>query len=155
MDLLDSGSEEPKSKLRRYVITAVALAVLVALSLGYTFRFHTEKKTVDSFFQTLARGDTREAYRIWKPHGSYTFQDFLEDWGPAGYYGPVKSYRIVTAEQVKSPKWTQGGASGVVVVVEVSPDSPFPQDSEKEKVHRIKEVKIWVERKDQSLSYPP
>jgi len=148
MGLFDRDSEEPKSKLRRYLITALALLLLLAAAVWYVLRFHTEKKTVASFFEALVRGDTAAAYRLWNPHGSYTYQDFLEDWGPSSYYGPVRSYRIVTAQQ-------KSGASGVVVVVEISPDSPFPQQSEADRLLRTKEVKIWVERKDQSLSFAP
>ncbi len=148
MGLFDSDSEEPQSKQRRYAITALALLLLLAASVWYALRFHSEKKTVATFFEALVHGNMEAAYRLWNPHGSYTYQDFLEDWGSTGYYGPVRSYRIVTAQQ-------KSGASGVVVVVETSPDSPFPQQSEADRLLRTKEVKIWVERKDQSLSFAP
>jgi len=147
MGLFDRDSEEPKSKLRRYLITALALLLLLAAAVWYALRFHTEKKTVATFFEALVRGDTAAAYRMWSKLGTYTYQEFLNDW-TAGYYGPVRSYRIVTAQQ-------KSGASGVVVVVEISPDSPFPQPGEADRLLRTKEVKIWVERKDQSLSFAP
>ena len=148
MGLLDRSSEEPRSKLRRYVLTGIALALLLALGFWYLFRFHTEKATVERFFRTLAAGDTEQAYRIWKPQASYSYKDFLDDWGPSGYYGPVKSYRIETAQ---SPR----DASGVIIVVEVSPYEPFPAAHDEEKNRHTKEVRIWVERRDQSLSFPP
>jgi len=146
--LLDGSSEEPRSKLRRYVLTGLVFAFLVALGLRYVFRFYKEKKTVDQFFQAVVAGDMQKAYQIWKPQSSYTLQDFLEDWGPLGYYGPVKSYRIETAQKPKN-------ASGVIVVVEVSPYAPFPDNQNAEKQRLTKEVRIWLERKDQSLSFPP
>jgi len=145
--LFDRDSEEPRSKLRRYLITALALVLLLAATAWYLLRFHREKETVATFMEALARGDTAAAYRMWSKRGSYTYQDFLSDW-TAGDYGPVRSYHIVTAQQ-------RPGASGVIVVVETSPDSPFPQPGEREKLRRVKEVKIWVERTDQSLSFPP
>ena len=149
MALLDSTSEEPRSRLRRYVISALALVLLVSFSAWYLFRFHSEKKTVEKFLDALVAGDTQRAYQIWKPQPTYTYQDFTDDWGPAGYYGPVKSYHI---ETVQKPR---GEASGVIVVVELSPFQPFPTDNDPAKNRRTKEARIWVERKDKSLGFPP
>jgi len=146
--LLDGDSEEPKSKLRRYIVSGMAFALLVYLAAWWVLRFHTEKNTVDSFFDALVAGDTQLAYQIWKPQPSYKYENFLGDWGPQGVYGPVKSFRIETAQ--KPPN-----ASGVVVVVELSPFEKFPEDSEQEKLPRLKEVRLWVERRDQSLSFAP
>jgi len=147
--LLDSTGEEPRSKLRRYAISSLTLALLLALSLWYLFRFYPEKQAVERFLDALVAGDTQRAYQLWKPQASYSYKDFLEDWGPSGYYGPVKSYRIETA--LNPP----GGGSGVIVVVEVSPDQPFPAESDAAKQRRTKEVRIWVEHSDKSLGFPP
>ncbi|HJY85420.1 MAG TPA: hypothetical protein VKE24_01160 [Candidatus Acidoferrales bacterium] len=149
MGLLDATSEEPQSKLRRWIISGLALALLISLTIGYMFRFYPEKRAVERFLDTLVAGDTARAYQLWKPSGSYTFQDFLEDWGPTGYYGPVKSYHIETAQNPR------GGGSGVIIVVELSPYQPFPAANDTEKNRRTKEVRIWVERKDKSLGFPP
>ena len=67
--------------------------------------------------------------------------------GKQGYYGPVESYRI---ESTTLPK----DANGVVVVVEISPLRPFPPNDDP-KSGRNREVRIWVARSDQSLSFPP
>ena len=149
MGILDSDVEEPKSKLRRYVITVVALVLLIGFGLWYTFRFYPEKQAAERFFDALAAGDTARAYQLWKPNPDYTMKDFLDDWGPGGYWGPVKSYHIETAV---SPKH---GGSGVIIVVEVSPFAPFPNDSDAAKNRRTKEVRIWVQTKEKSLSFPP
>ena len=148
MGLLDRDSEDPQAKLRRYIVLGLlSVAVLIAAYLYFT-RFSTEKKTVETFLDAVARGDTEAAYRLWQPPSSYTYKDFLEDWGPNGYYGPVKTFEIVTAQR-------RPGASGVVVVVEVSPFSPFPTDTDKEKLRQNKEVKLWVERATQAISFAP
>jgi len=146
--LLDSTSEEPKSKLRRYIVTGVLFLVMGTGSIWWQFRFHTEKKTIESFFTALSSGNTEEAYRIWKAQPTYAYKDFLADWGPAGYYGPVKSFQIVTAQRLKD-------ASGVIVVVSISSQAPFPASEDAAGRKTIKEVRLWVERSDQSLSYPP
>jgi len=118
--LLDSDSEEPKSKARRYVITGLAFVLLVTAGVWYLVRFYPEKKAAEHFFNALVVGDTQLAYQIWKPQGgSYSYSDFLDDWGPSGYYGPIKSYRIESAQA--PPR----GGSGVIVVAEVSPFEPF------------------------------
>lgn len=149
MGLFDSTSEEPRSRLRRYLISILALVLLVTVSTWYLFRFHGEKKAVEQFFDALAAGNTERAYQIWKPQTSYSYKDFLEDWGPAGYYGPVKSYHIEDAQKPKEE------ASGVIVIVELSPYQPFPADNDPEKNRRTREVRIWVETKDKSLGFPP
>jgi hypothetical protein len=147
--VFDSTAEEPHSKVRRYIITGVAFAALVSLGVWYyVLRFHAEKKTVHEFMNALVAGQAEQAYRIWKPAQSYSYKDFLEDWGPDGYYGPVKSFHIEAAQHPR-------GGTGVVVVVELSPYQPFPGDNEAAKQSKTKEVHLWVEYKDQSLSFPP
>ena len=147
--ILDSGAEEPKSKALRYVISGVALAAMIAGALWYFLRFAPEKRTVERFMNAVVAGDSPQAYKIWRPNASFTYQDFLAFWGPKGYYSPIKSFRIESAEA--PPK----GGSGVVVVVELSAYSPFPKPEESVKFAQNQEARLWVERSDQSLSFPP
>ena len=147
--LLDSDVEEPKSKLRRYVLTGLLLALMLAGGVAYLLRFHAEKQTVESFFQAIAAGDLRTAYKIWQPIPTFTFEDFQGQFGPDGYFGPIKSYHFILAQN--PPR----GGSGVVVIVDVSSLSPFPDAADPAARKTIKEVRLWVERKDQSLSFPP
>ena len=150
MGLLDA-SEEPNSKLLRYAVTAVAFVILVSFGAWYSwylFFFMPERHTVDHFMSAVVGGDLQKAYQIWNPHGtSYSFQDFTSDWGAKGYYSPLKSYRIENANQPNN-------GSGVIVVVEISPFQPFPPPNDPQS-GRNREVSIWVERSDQSLSFPP
>jgi len=147
--ILDSGAEEPKSKALRYVVSGVALAAMIAGALWYFLRFAPEKRTVERFMNAVVAGDSPQAYKIWRPNASFTYQDFLAFWGPKGYYSPIKSFRIESAEV--PPK----GGSGVVVVVELSAYSPFPKPEESVKFAQNQEARLWVERSDQSLSFPP
>lgn len=149
MALFDKTSEQPDSKRLRYAVSGVALVILVAFGTWFFFlRFLSEKHTIEDFMDAVVAQNYQRAYEIWKSHGSYTYKDFLADWALDGYYGPIKSYRI------ESASLPPNGGSGVVVVVEVNPLSPFP-DNQDPKSGRNKEIRLWVERSDQSISFPP
>jgi len=146
--ILDTTAEPPHSKFLRYLITTVVFAGLMIFGIWWLLRYHTEKQTVKNFLNTVVAGQTEQAYRIWKPAASYGYKDFLDDWGPNGYYGPVRSFRILSAEHPKN-------GTGVVVVAEVSPFQPFPAEDDAAKQSKTKEVRLWIEFSDQSLSFPP
>jgi hypothetical protein len=148
MGLLDADLEGPKSKTLRYAVSGVALAMLVAGALWWVLRFTPEKRAVERFLDALLAGNTQQAYKIWNPHGDFTYQDFLGYWGPHGYYSPIKSYRV---ERAYSPS----DASGIVVVVDLSADPTFPPESDAVKTAQTRDVAIWVERSDKSMSFPP
>lgn len=149
MGLLDAGAEEPKSKALRYVISAVVLVILVAAGVWYLLRYTPEKHTVEHFMSAVITGNPQQAYQIWHPHPGFSYQDFLGFWGPDGYYSPIKTYQIESAEV--PPK----GGSGVVITVEISGYDPFPKPEDKIKSAQNREVQLWVERSDQSMSFPP
>ena len=148
MTLFDGTSEHPASRLRRYVITGIAFILLSWAGAWYLLRFHSEKAVVRSFFSAVVAGQMDTAYRIWHPEPGYSQKDFLEDWGTAGYYGPVRSFRITTAAR-------PANASYVVVVVEVSPTAPFPEAKDAVGQAGIKEVKLAVQFKDHSIGFAP
>src|SRR5260370_19063430 len=78
-----------------------ALAVVAIVILWFAFRYYPEKKATERFFDALVAGNTDLAYQLWKPNPTYALKDFLADWGPQGYWGPVKSYKI---EHATAPK---------------------------------------------------
>jgi hypothetical protein len=147
MTLLDPPPAKPE-KSRAMVFTITALVFVILVVLFFTFRYYPEKRAAQSFFDALVAGNTDLAYQLWKPGPSYTMKDFLADWGPQGYYGPVKSYDILRAN---SPL----GANAVAVRVAISPFSPMPDASDAEKSRKTKVVSIWVLISDKSLSFPP
>ena len=147
MSLLEPPADTT-SKSRPMAFAAAALILIVIVALWYTFRYYPEKRAADHFFGALVAGDTAQAYQLWKPSSSYAMKDFLADWGPDGYYGPVKSYKITDTS-------ARRGASGVVVTVSISPFSPIPEPSDVEKSRKTRVVSVWVESKDHSFSFPP
>lgn len=147
MTLLDPPPVKPeKSRAMAFTVAAVSVAMLVVVWFG--FRYYPEKKAADHFFAALAEGNTDLAYKLWKPAPSYSLKDFLADWGPEGYYGPVKSYEILKTCAPHS-------SNAVDVSVAVSPFSPMPQPGDEEKSRKTKVVSVWVVTSDKSLSFPP
>jgi hypothetical protein len=147
MTLLNPPAEKPE-KSRAMAFTIAALVLVAIVVLWFTFRYYPEKKAAEHFFDALVAGDTARAYQLWKPSPSYAMKDFLADWGPEGYYGPVKSYKILRAS---SPI----GANAIAVRVAISPFSPMPDPSEIEKSRKTKVVSVWVLISDKSFSFPP
>lgn len=150
MALLEPPAE-PSNKTRHLIFTIAALVVIAGVVVYYSFRFYPEQKAAQHFFDTLVAGDMNGAYRLWKAGPSYRMQDFMADWGPYGYYGPVKSYKV---RHSHSPVGS-GPSNNVVVQVEVSPFSPMPAPQDAEKSRRTRTVTVWVNSNDKSLSFPP
>jgi hypothetical protein len=147
MSLL-SPPPEPSIKPKAITYTVIALAVVLSIVLYFSVRYYPEKKATEHFLDALVAGNTKEAYQLWKPSESYKLGDFMADWGPEGYYGPVKSYSIVKAAERK-------GANGVTITINVSPFSPMPDKADVEKSRRTKQVSVWVRSEDKSFSFPP
>ena len=147
MTLLDPpGEPQGKSNALKYTLIAVALALLIG---GYfIFRYYPEKRAVTHFFDALVAGNTDQAYELWKPSGTYRKGDFLADWGPEGYYGPIKSYEILRATQPKS-------SNGVIVSVAVSPFSPMPKAEDPTKSRRTKVIPLFVDADSKAMSFSP
>src|SRR5215472_14967894 len=140
MTLLDPPPVKPeKSRAMAFTVAAVSVALMVVL--WFVFRYYPEKRAADRFFTALA-------YQLWKPTPSYSMKDFLADWGPEGYYGPVKSYEIL---KTCAPH----GSNTVDVSVAISPFTPMPQPGDAEKSRKTKVVSVWVVSSDKSLSFPP
>ena len=140
---------ETSSRSRHLKFVAGALAVLAAVALYFAFRYYPEQRATQRFFNALVAGDTNTAYQLWKAAPSYRLQDFLTDWGPHGYYGPVKSYRIM---KISRP---EGSSNIVVVEVAVSPFSPMPDATDAEKSRRTRVVNVWMNTEEKSFSFPP
>src|SRR5258707_109728 len=121
---------ETSSRSRHLKFVAGALVVLAAVVLYFAFRYYPEQRAAQRFFDALVAADTNTAYQLWKAKPSYRLQDFLTDWGPHGYYGPVKSYKII---KISTP---EGAINSVVVEIALSPFAPMPAATDAEKSRR-------------------
>ena len=128
--LLDAKPAKPPVKVGRYILLGV-----VVLFLGTLFCFifwnYAEERTVSRFLTTIERGDYPEAYRLWQPSPSYSYEDFLRDWGEKGDYGRIRHFRIINSKSK--------GSRTVVVKVRINNVDP--------------PLEIAVDRKNKGLSY--
>jgi hypothetical protein len=142
---------EPERRCSKYFKVSVGLLITVLVLAGlywFLFRFHSEDATVSAFMNRVVAGDFQDAYKMWHTGTSYDYTDFLQDWGTSGYYGPVHSFDIVDTHEPSD-------ASGVIIVVDLSPFRRFPSDSNSAQAQQTKEVRLWVQFSDHSISYAP
>lgn len=111
----------------------LALAVIVAGLLVYRFANVREERVAERFLEALKTQDYPRAYQIWGPSSSYTYKDFMTDWGGTnGYYGLVKGYKILGSES---------RGSGVIITVVFD--------------HLKNPLRLWVERRTHQMSFSP
>ena len=115
---------------KKRLLIALAVVVVVAPLLYYEFRNWPEERAVKRFLTALQQEDYKRAYELWKPAPSYRYQDFLRDWGKQSEFGKVTSFEITRSRD---------RVSGVVVTARINQN----------------EARIWVEKRDKSLSFPP
>jgi hypothetical protein len=129
-------------------VGALVLA-LVGTFAWSEFRYYGERRQVERFMDALVAGDYQTAYQLWKPSPAYSYQSFLEDWGETNPHGRIRSYEIVRIAPPQTVIGVRGGgtvslgdrSSGLIAYV---------------RINGLQEpVRIWVERKDKSLSFPP
>jgi len=147
ISLLDPVPEK-SHKSQVLAFTVIGSAVILAVVAYFVFRYYPEKKAASHFFDALVVGDTDRAYDLWKPTPSYKKEDFLADWGPSGYYGPIKSFKIMGANSPDK-------SNSIAVNVAVSPYAPLPSAADAEKSSKTKLVTLWVSPTDKSLTFPP
>lgn len=132
MTLLDATPPKPPRKIARYIL--IPLAVIVIAGAAYfVFRNYPEEHAVSQFLTALEQGNYQEAYRLWQPSPTYSYRDFLHDWGANGDYGKIRTFKIL-GSQAK-------GRNTVVVTITVNNEEP-PHD-------------LLVDRKTKGLAYSP
>ncbi|MFQ5694814.1 MAG: hypothetical protein ACE5HB_02395 [Terriglobia bacterium] len=137
---------------KRIGITVAVLLVAGAAAF-WLLRFRQERLLVESFMDALVAGDYQRAYHIWKPAPAYSYQSFLDDWGQSSPLGRIRSYQIIEVRL--------GGARTLLVPVEGDkPRTVRVRGGDAGVIVRLRingsqEVRLWVNRADKSLSFPP
>lgn len=128
--------EERREKLKKRIGAALLLACVLGVAAYFTFRDWSEKKQVDRFFALLRAGDYKAAYELWgcteaNPCRDYSFESFLEDWGPSGVHGNPDAFEVVK---------TRHCSTGIIRTLRYQG---------KEEIH------LYVNRADRVLSFSP
>jgi hypothetical protein len=137
--------DEAKARRRRIWIAVAIVAVIAIAAVLWFNRYYPEERRVNQFFAQLQAKNYEGAYEIWmndpnwKQHPEaykrYSFHAFYLDWGPAGEWGPINSYKVVAAQKPRPD------ASGVVIGVRVN--------------QRKSLCSVRVEFKDKTLGFSP
>ncbi len=132
MTLFDATPPEPPRKIGRYIL--IALAVLIIGAASYVaFHNSLEEQAISHFLAALEKGDYREAYRLWQPSETYSYEDFLHNWGEHGDYGKVRTFRILGSRSK--------GKQTVIVTVTINDEEP--------------PIDLLVDRKTKGLAFSP
>jgi hypothetical protein len=132
------AGEEARAKVVRAIALWGGIAVGVAAVLLFVFHFvipnRAEQAKVRGFFQLLAARDYQRAYVLWgcteaAPCREYPLTSFMRDWGPEAV--PPGDFQVLDGESC---------GSGVIVDVYAG---------------KAGDKKVWVDRKDTSLSFLP
>jgi hypothetical protein len=131
------GEGHEQRAKRKKLIVVVALSVLiVSAGLYFGLRNYRQKAQIKQFVELLQKHDYPAAYRMWgctesKPCPDYSFDKFMEDWGPRSKYAQVAAFHIAKSKSC---------GSGVMVTVD------FDQN---------REERLWVEGSDMTIGYSP
>jgi hypothetical protein len=131
MTLLDARPPEPPSAKRKFVALLILLAAVLGALLAHGLWDYPEERAVARFLETVEQGNYAEAYRLWKPSSSYSFDDFLRGWGEQGDYGKVREFKILDSKSK--------GLNTVVVTVRINNVDP--------------PLELLVDRKTKGLAY--
>ena len=130
------AGEERRGKIIRNVVIAVVALVVVGGALFFNFHNYREEQQVKQFMSLLAGKDYKAAYALFgctdaKPCRYYPMDKFMEDWGPASGHSGFDSARVTRSRSC---------GSGVLLTVDYG---------------RNQQEKLWVERGDRSIGFPP
>jgi hypothetical protein len=81
----------------------------------------------------LEAGNYREAYQLWQPSDTYSYEDFLNNWGDRGDYGKIRSFRILGSQSRRK--------ASVIVFVTINDETP--------------PCELVVDRKTKGLAFSP
>lgn len=121
--------------VKRLVISALVVASAAGV-LYWRFKDYREERQVKTFFQLLREQNYQAAYELWgctteQPCPQYSFDKFLEDWGPASAHGNISVARVTS---------TRSCEGGIIQTLRFGPND---------------EIWLWVDRSKRTLGYAP
>jgi hypothetical protein len=130
------AGEERRERIIKRSLVAALVVLVVGGALYFFLRDYREKQQIQAFLELLQKKDYRAAYQMWgcteaSPCREYSFEKFLEDWGPKSPHANLSSVKVVK---------TRSCSSGVIQTLNFGDDD---------------EVWLWVGRKDLTLGFAP
>lgn len=130
------AADQRRGLALKWGIFALLVASVLAIILFFQLRDRSEIQRVEQFLEQLRGGDYRGAYRTWgcteaEPCTQYSFEAFLEDWGP-------NSPHAKAAEATLGEK--KSCDSGVIQFVR------FPG---------TEDTPLWLERDEPTIGFSP
>ena len=133
MTLLDAQVAKPRSRFRKLLPWLIVIAVVLGTFLTWRLWDYPEERAVSRFLTTLEQGNYLQAYKLWQAASSYSFGDFLGDWGAEGDYGKIREFQVLHSKSM--------GSTTVVVTVRINNIDP--------------PIDLLVDRKTKGLAYSP
>ena len=130
------AGEARRSRIRNRILLTTALLAVAGGAAYFTFRNYSEEKQAKAFLEHLRAKQYEQAYRVWgctetKPCRDYSYEKFLEDWGPKSAHADVSRLEVTR---------TRSCSHGIIQTLRFN---------EKD------EVLLWVDRSDLSLGFAP
>jgi hypothetical protein len=127
------ADDERRSHIIKRIVIALLAVVVIAISAYLFLENYREKQVIKRFLAEVNAGQYEAAYRSWgcsdaHPCPEYSYQKFLEDWGPK----PQRS------------DWKISGVDGCPTGVVVTVSSPGADAQP-----------LWVQRSDKSIMFSP
>jgi hypothetical protein len=127
------AGEEERNRRIKWLVLGLIGVVIVGIAAYFYFQDFTEERLTTQFLKDLNAQQFEDAYHVWgcsdaKPCRDYSYQKFLEDWGPDKGKGDWKI------------KGVDGCPTGVIVAVAAT---------------GTERTSLWVERDGGSLSFSP
>jgi hypothetical protein len=131
-----AGEEQREKLIRRLIVGAVVVAIAAGILYFFLKNFREEQQT-RKFFELLEKHDYKVGYTLWgctdaKPCRDYSFQNFMDDWGPKSPHADVSLFHIQRSRSC---------GSGVILTVD------YGKGKEPDK--------LWVERGDLTIGFSP
>ena len=125
-----------KVKLLKIISISLLSALIIGLILYGIFKNFSEEQRLKSFIALLQHKDYQGAYRLWgctetTPCPNYTFDKFMEDWGPRSDHADHSSASIGLS---------QSCGTGVILRIDYKNADPMA---------------VWVERESKIISFAP
>ena len=129
-----TADAQREKKVKLLAISA-ALIIVTSATAYFTFRDFSEERKITAFLDAVKRQDFKTAYTFWgctqeAPCRDYSFEKFMEDWGPRG-----DNFKFATGEVHDNERCGTGYLAAV-----------GPAD---------RGVSLWVERSTGIVGYAP